>query len=111
MNFLSRLIKRFLLSLRNEYQRKRFIFFSVFIGTFLWLFWGVPLPTNLSSEEYPVSTKLFDRKGKLIYEIYSDKRRTPIKLWELPDYVKESTIAIEDKEFYKHYGFSYSGIA
>lgn len=99
------------MSLKNIYTRKKAIFFSVLIGLFLWLFWGVPLPTNLSSDEYPVSTKLFDRKGKLIYEIYSDKRRTPIKLDELPDYVKEATIAIEDKDFYKHYGFSYSGIA
>lgn len=99
------------LSLKNTYTRKKVIFFSVLIGISLWLFWGVPLPTNLSSDKYPVSTKLFDRKGKLIYEIYSDKRRTPIKLGELPDYVKEATIAIEDKNFYKHYGFSYSGIA
>ena len=99
------------LSLKDTYTRKKIIFFSVLIGIFLWLFWGVPLPTNLSSDEYPVSTKLFDRKGKLIYEIYSDKRRTPIKLGDLPDYVKESTISIEDKDFYKHYGFSYTGIA
>lgn len=102
---------RIKITLKNEYQRKKIIFFSVLISVSLWFFWGVPLPTNLSSEEYPVSTKLFDRKGKLIYEIYADKRRTPIKLEELPDYVKESTIAIEDKDFYKHYGFSYTGIA
>ncbi|KKU48999.1 hypothetical protein A2197_02580 [Candidatus Woesebacteria bacterium RIFOXYA1_FULL_48_16] len=111
MKFLSNLFFRMRTSLKNTYTRKKLIFFSVLIGVFLWLFWGVPLPTNLSSDEYPVSTKLFDRTGKLIYEIYSDKRRTPIKLDDLPDYVKESTIAIEDKDFYKHYGFSYSGIA
>ncbi|MBI4153384.1 penicillin-binding protein [Candidatus Woesebacteria bacterium] len=102
---------RIKITLKNEYQRKKIIFFSVLISVSLWLFWGIPLPTDLSSDEYPVSTKLFDRKGKLIYEIYLDKRRTPIKLEELPDYVKESTIAIEDKNFYKHYGFSYTGIA
>src|SRR3990172_5445128 len=108
MKFLSNLFFRMRTSLKNTYTRKKIIFFSVLIGIFLWLFLGVPLPTNLSSDEYPVSTKLFDRKGNLIYEIYSDKRRTPIKLDELPDYVKEATIAIEDKDFYKHYGFSYS---
>lgn len=93
----------------NEHQKKRIIFFSVLGITFLWLFWGIPLPTQLS-KEFPVSTKLFDRNGKLIYEIYSEKRRTPIKLSELPPYVKEATISIEDKEFYKHYGFSLTGI-
>ncbi|MEK7113107.1 MAG: transglycosylase domain-containing protein, partial [Patescibacteria group bacterium] len=109
--FLGAFFLRIKIALKNEYQRKKIIFFSVLISVSLWLFWGIPLPTDLSSDEYPVSTKLFDRKGKLIYEIYSDKRRTPIKLEELPDYVKESTIAIEDKDFYKHYGFSYTGIA
>ncbi|MGB6838981.1 MAG: transglycosylase domain-containing protein [Microgenomates group bacterium] len=97
-------------SFKDERSRKRFIFISVIAIIFLWLFWGIPLPTNLSSEQYPVSTKLFDRNGKLIYEIYAEKRRTPIKLEELPEHLKEATIAIEDKDFYKHYGFSPTGI-
>lgn len=92
--------------------RKKVIFWTVFLTFSLWLFWGVPLPTQLSSaERFPVSTKLFDRNGKLIYEIFTDQRRTPIKLEDLPPYIKEATIAIEDKDFYKHYGFSPTGIA
>ena len=94
----------------TRYTRKKIIFFSVLAGVSLWLFWGMPFPTNLSSEKLPVSTKLFDRNGKLIYEIYTEKRRTPISLSQLPDYVRESTIAIEDKDFYRHYGFSIPGI-
>lgn len=89
---------------------KKFVFLGILLGIAFWIFWGIPLPTNLSSDEYPVSTKLFDRNGKLIYEIYTEKRRTPVKLSELPEYVKDATISIEDKDFYKHYGFSYSGI-
>jgi penicillin-binding protein 1C len=80
------------------------------LAVFTWLFWGIPLPTQLSND-FPVSTKLFDRSGKLIYEIYTDKRRSPIKLAELPPYVREATISIEDKDFYKHYGFSPTGVA
>lgn len=95
---------------KNPKKIKKIIFFSVLIGVGIWLFWGIPLPTNLSTEEFPVSTKLFDRNGNLIYEIYTEKRRTPIKLSGLPPYVRQATIAIEDKDFYKHYGFSYSGI-
>jgi len=87
------------------------IFVSLVVGIFVWLFWGLPLPTNLGSKNIPVSTKLFDRNGKLIYEIYTDKRRTPIKLEDLPPYVKEATISIEDKDFYKHYGYSVTGMA
>lgn len=90
---------------------KRVLFFGVFIGIFTWIFWGIPLPTDLSSQQAAVSTKIFDRNGKLIYEIYTDQRRTPIKLSDLPPYIKEATISIEDKDFYKHYGFSITGIA
>ncbi len=97
--------------LASRYNRKRIIFFSVIITFALWLFWGIPLPTKLSSPDIPVSTKLFDRNGKLLYEIYAGTRRSPVKIEELPDYVKFATIAIEDKDFYKHSGFSYSGIA
>ncbi len=106
--------KKFLLKIRkyfkNEKSRKKFIFISVVGTVLLWLFWGIPLPTNLSSEQYPVSTKLFDRNGELIYEIYTEKRRTPIDLEDIPEHVKLATISIEDKDFYTHYGFSPIGI-
>lgn len=97
--------------LSSEYNRKRVIFFGMLISFSLWLFWGIPLPTKLSSPDIPVSTKLFDRNGNLIYEIYADTRRSPVELESLPDYIKNATIAIEDKDFYKHYGFSFTGIA
>lgn len=105
------LFQKIKVHLSSVYNRKRIIFFSVIISFSLWLFWGIPLPTKLSSPDIPVSTKLFDRNGKLIYEIYAETRRSPVKIDELPDYVKNSTIAIEDKDFYKHQGFSFSGIA
>lgn len=96
--------------LSSRYNRKRIIFFSVLISFSLWLFWGIPLPTKLSSPDIPVSTKLLDRNGNLIYEIYAETRRSPVELQSLPDYIKNATIAIEDKDFYKHQGFSISGI-
>lgn len=89
---------------------KRVIFFGVLISICLYLFWGIPLPTQLSEANQPVSTKIFDRNGKLIYEIYTDKKRTPISLTEMPTYLKEATIAIEDKNFYSNQGFSATGI-
>ena len=107
-------MKRFFLKIKDyliiERNRKKVIFFTVIFSFSLWLFWGIPLPTDLSSPDIPVSTRILDRNGKLIYEVYADTRRSPIKLEELPEYVKQSTIAIEDKDFYKHYGFSFTGI-
>lgn len=94
----------------NERRRKKIIFFGILISFGSWLFWEIPLPTELLTNQVPVSTKLFDRNGKLIYEIYADKKSTPLKLDEIPESVKEATISIEDKDFYKHYGVSYTGM-
>lgn len=89
-----------------------FVLFTSLFSLFTFLFWDLPLPTELSSESRnPVSTQILDRNGKLIYEIYEGKRRTPIKLEEIPPYVYQSTLAIEDKNFYKHFGLSATGIA
>ena len=44
-----------------------------------------------------------------MYEIYNEENRTPIKLSELPPYVAQATLAIEDANFYKHGGISIFG--
>ncbi len=106
-NWLKITIKKIL---EDERARKKYIFISVVSLSLLWLFWGIPLPTKLSSSQLPVSTKLFDRNGKLIYEIYTEEKRTPVKLEEIPEQVKQATISIEDKDFYRHYGFSPIGM-
>ena len=90
----------------------------IVIGTLLIVFTGViffatqiPNPSDLSSREIAAATKIFDKKGELLYDIYQDQNRTPVKLTEIPEYVKQATIAIEDKDFYKHGGFSIVGIS
>jgi penicillin-binding protein 1A len=55
------------------------------------------------------STKLFDRDGKLIAELF-EERRTPVALATLPAYVPQAFIAIEDKRFYRHGGLDYRRI-
>ncbi len=98
----SSLSKKLINFAKSKRQRKKVIFLSVLIAFSVWLFWGIPLPTNLDSKDFPVSTKLFDRNGKLIFEIYADKRSTPQKLDELPQHVVQATLAIEDKDYYKN---------
>jgi penicillin-binding protein 1C len=105
------LVQRLKSVLKKRKTLLRILIVAGFIGFLVWLYWGIPLPTRLSSSDIPVSSKILDRNGKLIYEIYTEQRRTPIKLDDLPVYVKESTISIEDKDFYKNSGFSLTGIA
>ncbi len=95
-------------------RKKLFLFLTVFFVVFFYFFIlkDLPSPNKLSSgDAFPISTKILDRSGQLLYEIYTDKNRTPIKLEELPEYVKWATIAAEDKNFYKHGGFALTGIA
>ncbi len=83
-----------------------------FIGLFLYffIFKDLPLPTKLGSEIFPASTLILDRQGNLLYEIYTEKNRVPVKLEELPEHLKQATVAIEDKNFYQHRGFALEGI-
>lgn len=64
----------------------------------------VPNPAKLVKTPAPISTKILDRNSKLLYEVYADFRRTPIMSKDIPNFVKQATIAIEDKNFYKHHG-------
>ncbi len=89
---------------------KAIVYWGSILLIFAWIFWDTPLPNHLANQQVPVSTKIFDRNGKLIYEIYADKRSTPVSLKDLPDYVWQATLAIEDKNFYKHYGISFLSI-
>ncbi len=85
------------------------IFVFVPYQTWIWLN-SLPHPQLLSGREIPVTTKIFDRHGLLLYEVYAEQNRIPVALGEIPKSLKDATIAIEDKEFYLHPGFSLRGI-
>jgi len=77
----------------------------------LYILRDLPSPRRLtSSENFAVSTQIFDRKGRLLYEIFADENRIPISIDSLPPHVYQATIAIEDQNFYKHWGFDIIGI-
>lgn len=83
----------------------------IFIPYNAWLFLtSLPNPQLLTQRDLEVSTKIMDRNGQLLYEIYVDQNRTPVKLEDIPLIVRQATIAIEDREFYHHPGFSVRGI-
>lgn len=72
-----------------------------------WISRDLPNPNQLIDREVAQSTKIYDRSGKhILYEIHGEEKRTLISLDEIPENVKHATIAIEDKNFYKHGGFS-----
>ncbi len=81
------------------------------LGVVVFFFTQIPSPEALTSRDLASATKIYDRQGELLYDIFQDQNRTPVKLVDMPDIVKKATISIEDKDFYKHGGFSVTGIA
>ncbi|MBT4124412.1 MAG: hypothetical protein HN981_01380 [Candidatus Pacebacteria bacterium] len=77
-----------------------------FLAMFAWYSKDLPKPGEVIRRE-GFSTKLFDREGLLLYDLYDTERRNPITLEQVPEYLKQATVAIEDKDFYKHSGFDF----
>jgi len=75
---------------------------------FAWYSRDLPQPDKIVRKD-GFATKILDRNGNLLYEVFADQQRTPITLDQVPDYMKQATIAIEDKNFYSHGGFDPKG--
>lgn len=73
---------------------------------FLWYSRDLPTPGKLVSTDLKDATRIYDRNNKLLYSVYEDQNRTYVKLDKIAEPLKEATIAIEDKDFYKNKGFS-----
>ena len=71
----------------------------------------LPDPNRLSTRGNETGTKIFDRNGNSIFELYGDKNRVLIKLDDVPENIINATLATEDAEFYIHSGFSLRGMA
>jgi len=68
------------------------------------------LPPVYDMEEYTPSltTKVFDRNNKLIYE-FSIEKRSMVPLDDIPVDIQNAVIAMEDRDFFTHPGFSVKG--
>src|SRR3990170_6156636 len=71
----------------------------------------LPSPNKLSTRDVALSTQILDRNGNLLYSVYGDQDRKLVTLDQVPQYFRDATIAIEDKDFYTHQGFSVRGWA
>ncbi len=69
--------------------------------------WYKSLPSldNLEYNQIPKPTRIVDRNGILLYELYIDKEADPVTLDKIPKTMIDATLASEDKDFYKHPGF------
>lgn len=117
-------IKRFFLSFTPKYFRSYWIskeglrrilklagagVLFVFL-VFLWFAKDLPTPGKINARVTAQTTKFYDSTGnKLIYEVFGDQNRSIVGFDQISTYAKQATIAIEDKDFYRHGSFSFVG--
>ena len=85
-----------------------FLLFGV--SAFAWYSRDLPDPDRVNSRLVAESTKILDRNGELLYDIFGEAKRTLIEFEDMPQDVKDATVAIEDKDFYRHRGVDFSRI-
>ena len=88
-----------------------FLVSGLLFGTIAIAFYSrqLPSPTKLISRDVELSTKIYDRNGELLYGVHGEKDRVLVKLEDIPLFLRQATIAMEDKHFYQHKGFDVEG--
>jgi penicillin-binding protein 1C len=76
------------------------------------LFWDLPSIDSLSEKSMSPSARITDRNGRLLYEIIPPEggRNTVLSIDNIPQCMKDATVAVEDKNFYTNPGIDLSGI-
>ena len=82
------------------------VLFAGFVGAgFIFFYYSQDLPDVRSLKEYQPSTitRVFSDQDELIAEFYIEKRIiVPLKM--VPKQLKQATLAVEDSNFYSHFG-------
>ncbi len=80
------------------------------VGIFIWVASDLPDPEELWRKTDRPSITYVDIRGQVV-----DRRGAPdsppVDLKSLPVYVPQAVMAIEDRKFYKHWGFDFEGLA
>jgi 1A family penicillin-binding protein len=115
--FIGRVLTIRLQQITTFFYPKPFLFFlfpfllvSAGVYFYLTIIHDLPSPNQLTNREPLLTTKIYDRNGRLLYKIYRKQNRTLVKLEQVPEFLVKATIAIEDREFFHHNGVSLKGI-
>lgn len=114
---LQRRFRELMVKIKVRFSKKKlwlgvfyFLLISMVVGfvgmvvLFAWYSKDLPSPSKVVRRE-GFATRIYDRNGKLLYDVYKDAKRTPVVWEDVPDYLKKATVSVEDKEFYTHRGF------
>src|SRR5829696_2161908 len=71
---------------------------------------SAPPLSSLKPKAIAENTRVFAADGRPLGFIQADDLHLPLRSSEIPQVVKDATIAIEDERFYKHKGVDYEGV-
>ncbi|MFQ6103749.1 MAG: penicillin-binding protein 1A [Candidatus Glassbacteria bacterium] len=80
-------------------------------GGYYYLSRDLPSVARLELKDYTTGliTQILSKDGEVIKE-YFEQKRIPIKLSQIPEVLIEATLAVEDQDFYSHWGVDLMGI-
>lgn len=85
--------------------------FLLVLGVFAYFRKDLPNIRDVSGNNIGGSIQYYDKTNQtLLWEDYDAVKRIPVKGSEMSDNIKKATIAIEDKDFFKHGGFDLKSI-
>lgn len=85
--------------------------FFLTIGLFAYFRKDLPKIKDLSGDSLGGNITYYDRSGQIVlFNDYNSVKRIPVKDQDISKYAKEATVAIEDKDFFKHGAFDVRGI-
>lgn len=85
--------------------------FLLIIGVFAYFRKDLPQIKDISGNNFGGSVTYYDRTGEIaLFQDYNERKRTPVSGDKISEYMKQATIAIEDKNFYEHGAFDTRGI-
>jgi membrane peptidoglycan carboxypeptidase len=85
--------------------------FFLTIGLFAYFRKDLPKIKDLSGDSLGGNITYYDRTGQtVLFNDYNSVKRVPVDSKDISPYIKEATVATEDKDFYKHGAFDVRGI-
>jgi membrane peptidoglycan carboxypeptidase len=87
------------------------ICFFLIVGVFAFFRKDLPKIKNISGDKLGGSITYYDKTGTtVLFQDYDAVKRVPVTSENMSPFIKEATVAIEDKDFYKHGAFDVRGI-
>ena len=84
---------------------------GVSAGAIFGLSRNLPTLEELRKRPNAANTTIYDRYGEVIAELHGAENRVLVPSNEVPDVMKQATVAVEDERFYTHHGVDFQGVA